>query len=78
MITLAPNSSEEQFIYLTLQEAKKDFDSFTHYLVIFTSMASQDTFAMVGNVDAVNPRYTTLSVDTNHHISTPARASPHQ
>ena len=68
MITLVPNSSTEQFIYLTLQEAKKDFDSFTHYLVIFTSMASQDTFAMVGNVDADNARYTKLSVFTNQPL----------
>ena len=73
MITLAPNSSEEQFIYLTLQEAKKDFDSFTHYLVIFTSMASQDTFAMVGNVDADNARYTKLSVYTNQPLGTAGR-----
>ena len=73
MITLAPNSSEEQFIYLTLQEAKKDFDSFTHYLVIFTSMASQDTFAMVDNVDADNARYTKLSVYTNQPLGTAGR-----
>jgi hypothetical protein len=49
MITLAPNSSSEQFIYLTLQEAKKDVRMrLLNYLVIFTSMASLDTFAMVG------------------------------
>ena len=73
MITLAPNSSEEQFIYLTLQEAKKDFDSFTHYLVIFTSMASQDTFAMVGNVDADNAISRQLSVYTNQPLGTAGR-----
>ena len=73
MITLAPNSSDEQFIYLTLQEMKKDFDTFTHYLVIFTSMASQDTYAMVGNVEADNARYTKLSVFTNQPLGTAGR-----
>tara|TARA_R100001440_G_scaffold53354_3_gene72972 strand:- start:653 stop:1057 length:405 start_codon:yes stop_codon:yes gene_type:complete len=73
MITLTPNSSEEQFIYLTLQEAKKDFDAFTHYLVIFTSMASHDTYAMVGNVSADNPRYTKLSVLTNQPLGASGR-----
>ena len=73
MITLTPNSSEEQFIYLTLQEAKKDFDAFTHYLVIFTSMASLDTYAMVGNVDADNARYTKLSVLTNQPLGASGR-----
>ena len=70
MIHLNPNSSDEQFIYLTLQEMKKDFDAFTHYLVIFTSMASQDTYAMVGNVEADNARYTKLSVFTNQPLGT--------
>ena len=65
MITLNPNSSEEQFIYLTLQEMKKDFDAFTDYLVIFTNVVSKDTFSMIGNVDADNSRYTKLSVYTN-------------
>jgi VCBS repeat-containing protein len=55
MITLAPNSSEEQFIYLTLQEAK------------------QDTYAMVGNVDADNARYTKLSVLTNQPLGASGR-----
>ena len=73
MITLTPNSSEEQFIYLTLQEAKKDFDAFTHYLVIFTSMASHDTYAMVGNVSADNLRYTKLSVLTNQPLGASGR-----
>ncbi len=73
MITLAPNSSDEQFIYLTLQEAKKDFDTFTNYLVIFTSMASNDTYAMVGNVTADNSRYTKLSVITNQPVGISGR-----
>lgn len=52
---------------------KKDFDAFTHYLVIFTSMASQDTYAMVGNVEADNARYTKLSVFTNQPLGTAGR-----
>ena len=73
MITLLPNSADEQFIYLTLQEAKKDFDTFTNYLVIFTSMASQDTYAMVGNVATDNARYTKLSVFTNQPLGASGR-----
>ena len=73
MITLTPNSASEQFIYLTLQEMKKDFDTFTHYLVIFTSMASDESFSMVGNVDADNARYTKLSVFTNESLPTSGR-----
>ena len=60
MITLLPNSSDEQSIYLTLQEMKKDFPAFTDYLVIFTNMASKDTLSMIGNVDADNARYRTI------------------
>lgn len=36
-------------------------------------MASQDTFAMVGNVDADNSRYTKLSVFTNQPLGTAGR-----
>ena len=70
MIILAPNSSDEQSIYLTLQEMKKDFPEFTDYLVIFTSMSSQETYAMIGNVDADNARYTKLTVFTNEDNAT--------
>ena len=70
MITLLPNSSDEQSIYLTLQEMKKDFPAFTDYLVIFTNMASKDTLSMIGNVDADNARYTKLTVFTNEDNAT--------
>ena len=73
MITLNPNSSEEQFIYLTLQEAKKDFDAFTDYLVIFTNVASKDRLFMIGNVVTDNARYTKLSVFTNQPLATSGR-----
>jgi hypothetical protein len=73
MITLLPNSSQEQFIYLTLQEMKKDFDAFTDYLVIFTNVASKDRLYMIGNVVADNARYTKLSVFTNQPLSLSGR-----
>lgn len=73
MITLLPNSSEEQFIYLTLQEAKKDFDAFDDYLVIFTNVASKDRLYMIGNVVTDNARYTKLSVFTNQPLSLSGR-----
>lgn len=73
MITLLPNSSEEQFIYLTLQEAKKDFDAFANYLVIFTNVASKDKLTMIGNVVTDNARYTKLSVFTNQLLALSGR-----
>jgi hypothetical protein len=73
MIILTPNSSTEQFIYLTLQEAKKDFDAFSNYLVIFTNMASKDTLTMIGNVVTDNARYTKLSVFTNQPLALSGR-----
>lgn len=73
MITLLPNRSEEQFVYLTLQEAKKDFEAFTDYLVIFTNVASKDKLTMIGNVDADNARYTKLSVFTNQPLALSGR-----
>jgi len=65
MITLTPNSASEQFIYLTLQEAKKDFDSFTDYLILFQSMASKEKFYFIADVTTDNARYTKISIHTN-------------
>ena len=70
MIHLNPNSSAEQLIYLTLQEMKKDFEAFTHYLVLFESMASKEKYYLIGNIDADNKRYTTLIVYTNEDAPT--------
>lgn len=70
MIHLNPNSADEQFIYLTLQEMKKDFEAFTDYLVLFESMATKEKFYFVGNVDTDNKRYTALSVYTNEDAPT--------
>lgn len=52
---------------------KKDFDTFTHYLVIFTSMASKDRLFMIGNVVTDNARYTKLSVFTNQPLASSGR-----
>ncbi len=65
MIHLNPNSPDEQFIYLTFSEMRKDFAAFTNYLVLFESMASKEKYYFVGNVEVDNARYTTLSVFTD-------------
>jgi len=65
MITLAPNSSTEQFFYLTLQEAKKDFDAFTNYLVEFRSLSSEEEFYFIADVVTDNARYTKVSINTD-------------
>ena len=65
MITLLPNSSTEQFFYLTLQEAKKDFDAFTNYLVEFRSLASEEEFYFIADVVTDNARYTKISINTD-------------
>jgi hypothetical protein len=65
MITLAPNSSTEQFLYLTLQEAKKDFDAFTNYLVEFRSLSSEEEFYFIADVVTDNARYTKISINTD-------------
>jgi hypothetical protein len=65
MITLLPNSSTEQFFYLTLQEAKKDFDAFTNYLVEFRSLSSEEEFYFIADVVTDNARYTKISINTD-------------
>ena len=65
MITLLPNSSTEQFFYLTLQEAKKDFDAFTNYLVEFRSLSSEEEFYFIADVVTDNARYTKVSINTD-------------
>ena len=65
MIHLNPNSATEQKVYLTLQEMKKDFDTFANYLVLFQSMASREDYYFIGDVVTDNARYTALSIFTN-------------
>lgn len=73
MIHLNPNSADEQFIYLTLAEMKKDFAAFTNYLIILENMASTDKHAFVGDVEVDNARYTKISVYTNESLGTSSR-----
>jgi len=73
MIHLNPNLATEQFIYLTLQEMKKDLDPFTHYLIILENMASTDKHAFVGDVEIDNARYTKISVYTNQPLGSASR-----
>ena len=73
MIHLNPNSADEQFIYLTLAEMKKDFDAFTNYLIILENMASTDQHAFVGDVEVDNARYTKISVYTNQPLGSSSR-----
>ena len=73
MIHLNPNSADEQFIYLTLAEMKKDFDAFTNYLIILENMASTDQHAYVGDVEVDNARYTKISVYTNQPLGSSSR-----
>tara|TARA_R100000541_G_scaffold11900_1_gene20175 strand:- start:861 stop:1265 length:405 start_codon:yes stop_codon:yes gene_type:complete len=65
MIHLNPNSATEQTVYLTLQEMKKDFNTFANYLVHFQSMASREDYYFIGDVATDNARYTALSIFTN-------------
>ena len=73
MIHLNPNIADEQFIYLTLAEMKKDFPTFTNYLIILENMASTDKHAFVGDVEVDNARYTKISVYTNESLGTSSR-----
>ena len=65
MIYLNPDSAAEQTIYLTLQEMKKDFATFTKYLVNFQSMGTREDHYFIGDVSVDNDRYTALSIFTN-------------
>ena len=73
MIHLNPNSADEQFIYLTLAEMKKDFPAFTNYLIILENMASTIKQAFVGDVEVDNARYTKISVYTNQPLGVSSR-----
>ncbi len=73
MIHLNPNSADEQFIYLTLAEMKKDFPAFTNYLIILENMASTNKHAFVGDVEVDNARYTKISVYTNQPLGASSR-----
>lgn len=73
MIRLTANSSEEQYIYLTLQEMKKHYDAFTNYLFILQNMATSDKLAFIGDVEVDNDRYTKIAVYTNQPLAVSSR-----
>jgi hypothetical protein len=63
MLYLNPNSGE-QIIYLTLQDAARDY-SYTHYLFQLVNRTTRETFYFVADVETDNPRYTAIRVRTN-------------
>jgi len=63
MIRLNPNSGT-QAIYLTLQDAARDW-TYTHYLFKLVHRMSKKAHYFVGYVIQDNPRYTRIDVATN-------------
>ena len=64
MIHLIPNTPE-QVGYITPFEARKFLSAFTHYLMIFESQATHNTFACVLDITVDNERYTKVAIDTS-------------
>ena len=64
MIHLIPNTPE-QVGYITPFEARKFLSAFTHYLMIFESQATHNTFACVLYITVDNERYTKFAIDTS-------------
>ena len=63
MIRLTPNSGT-QAIYLTLQDAARDW-TYTNYLFKLVNRMSKEAFYFVAYVVVDNPRYTRIDVATN-------------
>jgi hypothetical protein len=64
MIHLIPNTPS-QFGYITPFEARKFLSAFTHYLMVFESQATHNTFACVLDVEVDNERYTKFEMGTD-------------
>jgi len=64
MIHLQPNTGN-QFIYVSPFQARKFLASFTRYLLIFTNVATEETFACVMSVAVDNARYTKAGIGTD-------------
>lgn len=64
MIQLLPNYSGAQTMYLTLQEAARDYN-YTHYLFKLTHRLSGIDHYFVAVTPFDNPRYTSVEVYTN-------------
>jgi len=63
MLYLLPNSGNQN-IYLTLQDAGRDY-TYTHYLFKLVHRMTLEDFYFVGYVMNDNPRYTKVQVATN-------------
>lgn len=63
MLYLLPNSGNQN-IYLTLQDAGRDY-TYTHYLFKLVHRMTLEDFYFVGYVMNDNPRYTKIQVATN-------------
>ena len=64
MLQLLPNYAGVQTMYLTLQEAARDY-SYTHYLFKLTHRISGVEHLFVADVSVDNPRYTAVEVRTD-------------
>lgn len=64
MIHLQPNASA-QTAYFSPFQARKFLASFTHYLIVFRSVATEATYACVLDVFADNARYTQVDISTD-------------
>lgn len=64
MLQLLPNYAGVQTMYLTLQEAARDY-SYTHYLFKLTHRISGVEHLFVADVSVDNPRYTAVDVRTD-------------
>lgn len=64
MIQLAPNTAAQTF-YLTLEENRRDFPAFTHYLVELENAMSRAKVYFIANVVVENDRYTEIAISTN-------------
>lgn len=57
-------NTANQTIRLSLNEARYWLESYTHYLIIFTSKATNETYALVADVVSENSRITEITVST--------------
>ena len=64
MIHLQANTASQE-IHLTLYEAKKDFDTFSEYLIRFVNMASRTEYVIIADVAVDVERYTKINIGTN-------------
>lgn len=65
MIHLAPNAASN-IIYVQPYQARKFLSTFTHYLVVFTELATAATHPVVLSTPSVdNERYTAADVPTD-------------